>query len=80
MVIFQGQVDLSANILRKKRMNRKMGLMIISAGLLILALAFSVVFWWFPQEPKDLKFLFEMALWYSRYNSNHRIPQAFLHL
>lgn len=63
MIIFQGQVDLSVNILRKKRMNRKMGVMIISAGLLILALAFSVVFWWFPQEPKDLKFLFEMALW-----------------
>lgn len=53
MIIFQGQVDLSANIQRKKRMNRKVGIYALIACIIVLVLALIVNFVCFPNDPYE---------------------------
>lgn len=53
MIIFQGQVDLSVNILRKKRMNKKMGVIGIIFCLVTVG-AFAIIsFFCFQDESYD---------------------------
>lgn len=53
MIIFQGEVDLSVNILRKKRMNRKMGALGITFCLVTVGVSAIVFFLCFPNEPYE---------------------------
>ena len=54
MIIFQGKVDLSVNIQRKKRMNRKVGIYALIACIIVLVLALIVNFVCFPNDPYEI--------------------------